>query len=103
MNEPLKIFMEYKISEEYQESYLRLLPMIRERMLQLEAGEYKVYTGLGQPGLYVEECIVNSTETFETIKKARLLLADAPFDKLLKYIPGGAEKCHMWLFQPIDS
>jgi hypothetical protein len=102
MNERYKIFMEYKISEEHHESYLMLLPTLRERMLRLGAGDYMVYTGLGQPGLFVEECTVDSVEVFDAIKKARLQLADAPFDNLLDYIPGGAAKCHMWLFQPID-
>jgi hypothetical protein len=102
-SESIKVFIEYKIHEPDTKSYLSLLPSIRQQMEHLGATDYMVYSGVGQPGLFVEECRVSDIGAFQRLKEARLQTELAAFQELHQYIIGGSAKCHIWAFRALKD
>ena len=92
----MKIFTEYKILTGYQPQYVRFI----SQLLQLYAN-VKVYEGVGQPGLFVEEWC-DCSETFFAQLKVERTVHDHPlWSQLNTIVEGGQAKVNMWLFKEI--
>lgn len=94
----IKIFIEYKITEEGMENYLEAMKSVREKI----TSEHKVYNyqhfeGTDQALLFVEMFDVETLEDYERLKRLRCendpMIAD--------WVQGGKEKIHMWAFKEL--
>ncbi|QQE73802.1 hypothetical protein KDJ56_18280 [Brevibacillus composti] len=93
----ITVFIEYKTVESKRDEHRRLLAEMPARLERLGAKEYRSWEGWDQPGLFVEAFHVATIDQYETIKAWRL--ADREF---CACIAGGAEKLHVWAFQPVE-
>jgi hypothetical protein len=91
----MKIFTEYKIKAERRAEYEAFASELQGLYPRV-----RVYEGVYQPGLFVEEWTDCDEAFFATLRTARRQ-ADHPFwSQLHPLIEGGAEKAQCWLFRP---
>lgn len=88
-------FVEYKISPEFREAYFEyttgLLKPLKEKV--------HIYEGTDQPSLFVEIwSAVNEAEAEQ--KKKERCSQRSPWHHIAEWIPGGADKMHVWTFKP---
>lgn len=90
-------FVEYRIDEQHQEPYRDHMEHCMKQLKQLH-----IYEGTDQPGLFVELWQAASEEEARRIKEERLS-AHSPLAAVSQWVPGGAQKLHAWVFQPMRS
>ncbi|MCL6445026.1 MAG: hypothetical protein K6T83_16490 [Alicyclobacillus sp.] len=98
----ITVFCEYRVAEEKRAEYLWCVENEYRRFLQrFGAEEVLIYTGVDQPGLFVEEFTVPDMEVYGKVKDSRFRDADPVWEKLHACVPGGKEKVHMWAFAKV--
>jgi hypothetical protein len=91
----MKIFAEYKIKAELRAEYEAFA-----RELQGLYPRVRVYEGVRQAGLFVEEWSDCDEPFFEALLAARRQAGHPLWSQLHPLIEGGAEKAQCWLFRP---
>jgi hypothetical protein len=96
----IKVFLEYKVIEEYRESYLEVMRQWDRNIPQdVTVLNYHFYEGADQPLLFVEMFDVESLEQYQMIKRQR-----CDQKTLIEpFIEGGRKKIHMWAFREIEQ
>jgi hypothetical protein len=97
----IKVFIEYKVIADKQHLYLSLLPELRERTVDWDAKDFRVFEGTDQPLLFVEEYYVKDMDEYRRTKEERLSESIPFWHKLHDCIPGGAGKVHIWAFKEV--
>jgi hypothetical protein len=97
----IKVFIEYKVDAEKHEAYLALLPQLKERILEWDVEDFRVFEGTDQPLLFVEEYYVKDMDVYRNTKEGRLSESNPFWHDLHKCIVGGAAKVHIWAFKQI--
>lgn len=88
-----KVFIEYKILEEFCEHYMYSMK------IQTEKHGITWMEGTDQPLLFVELWDNVSLEEFETMKKERKAPSHPEWGKLEGWVKGGLSKLHIWHFK----
>lgn len=88
-------FVEYRIEEQHLEKYRECMGSYTRRFKQLH-----IYEGTDQAGLFVELWQADSEEEAQRIKEERLS-ARSSLANMTQWVPGGAQKLHAWVFQPM--
>jgi hypothetical protein len=89
-----KVFVEYRVEESSREQYMR---MIRERPGRF--GEWELFEGADQRGLFVEIWHGLSRQQYERMKEDRTEgKAPLPWDR---FVSGGPGKLHIWQFDKV--
>ncbi|MFX3632095.1 MAG: hypothetical protein ACE3L7_08435 [Candidatus Pristimantibacillus sp.] len=91
-------FVEYKIALAYREAYFEYT----NRLLEPMKDNVHIYEGTDQPGLFVEIWSAVSEAEVEQMKKERCSQR-SPWHHIAEWIPGGADKMHVWTFKPAMS
>lgn len=89
-----KVFIEYKIMEEFREYYLNFMQKKMEKLERVTWME-----GTDQPLLFVELWDNISLEEFETMQKERKAPSHPEWGNLEEWIEGGLSKLHIWHFK----
>lgn len=92
-------FAEYKIRPEEKEKYLAYT---RELLGREPYKTVQLYEGTDQPCLFVELWAADTGDHAEQIKKERCNKR-SPWYRVSEWIPGGADKMHIWTFRPVDG
>jgi hypothetical protein len=93
-----KVFIEYKVYPEKREQYLRFIKEMTEREPRME-----VYEGTDQAGLFVEVWNGLDSGEYARLKQARTNEPSSEWAALHEFVPGGAEKIHIWHFTRIQA
>jgi hypothetical protein len=96
-----KVFIEYKIIAEKRDTFMELLPDLKQNADWHGGREYKIYEGTDQPNLIVEEFLVEDIERYQMIKTERLNPNSPLWKKHHQHIAGGADKLHIWAFKAL--
>lgn len=98
----ITVLSEYKVLDEKKAEFLSLLPLVKEALEKEGARDVRFFEGSDQPGLFVEEFLVDSMKTYEEVKKWRYEEQSEVWSKFHSYIPGGRDKVHMWAFTRLN-
>lgn len=97
----VKVFIEFKVKAEKRDDFMALVPELERQAARLRAKQFRLYEGTDQPLLFVEEFFVGDIAQYRAIKEQRLD-ANSPFwSRLHDCVEGGANKLHIWAFQPL--
>lgn len=97
----ITVFSEYKVLNEKKEEFMSLLPLFKEALEEGGAREIRFFTGCDQPGLFVEEFVLESIQAYEVVKNMRYEEKSEIWEKFHSCIPGGRDKVHMWAFSQL--
>jgi hypothetical protein len=98
----ITVLTEYKIIDKERERFLGLLKHLKNNLLDLGAVDVLVYEGVDQPGLFVEEFIVEDKDAYSQMKKVRNSELTPFWQEFHTCILGGNAKVHIWAFQKIE-
>ncbi|MFF2480799.1 hypothetical protein [Paenibacillus sp. NPDC058071] len=87
-------FAEYRIEDRHRDTYLAYTA----KLLEKTAGVH-LYEGTDQINLFVEIWHAVDEKEAEQIKKERCA-ERSPWYRIAEWIPGGADKMHVWTFKP---
>ncbi|WP_028559864.1 hypothetical protein [Paenibacillus pinihumi] len=87
-------FVEYKIDEEYMETYRAFMKEKQEAHSNMH-----IYEGTDQPGLFVELWQAASEAEAQRIKEERCNERSS-FMAARDWISGGSSRLHAWVFKP---
>lgn len=99
----ITVLSEYKVLNEKNDEFLSLLPLIKVALEEQGATDIRFFTGCDQPGLYVEEFLVESMKAYEDLKRLRYEENTEVWKKFHTCIPGSREKVHMWAFSQLKQ
>lgn len=88
-------FAEYRIAAEHRDAYLAYTEML----LKGAAASMHIYEGTDQLNLFVEIWYANNEAEVEDMKKERCSERSSWY-QIVEWIPGGADKMHVWTFKP---
>jgi hypothetical protein len=98
----IKVFSEYKVKEEYLETFKALVPQIKRYYIEIwGVQDCLMFEAVDQPCLFVEEFQVNSIEQYERIKHWRKTTEELLWLKVNECTSGGVEKTNIWAFKLI--
>lgn len=92
----MKIFAEYRVHEQQRAAYLGYVQELKALYARV-----RVYEGLGQPGLYVEEWEDYSESFYAQLTEERAATAHPLWSQLDDLVIGGRSKTNMWMFREI--
>ncbi|MCM3629307.1 hypothetical protein M3194_18330 [Paenibacillus glycanilyticus] len=90
-------FAEYKIAAADRTAYLNYTGTLMK-----ESDKIQLYEGTDQLNLFVEIWTAATEEEAEAIKKERCD-ERSPWYRIAEWIPGGADKMHVWTFKPAGA
>lgn len=91
-------FAEYKIAADNREDYLAYA----DSLMKKSEKKVQLYEGTDQLNLFVEIWTAATEEEAEAIKKERCD-ERSPWYRVAEWIPGGADKMHVWTFKPAGA
>lgn len=103
MQNPIVIFMEYKIKENNRETYLSEMSKVIEEMEALGSGAVEWYEAADQKGLYVEMLEVSSMDEYKYIKERRSDPVDTEFGRILPLLEKGEAGMNCWAFSRLNK
>ncbi|PZD94377.1 hypothetical protein DNH61_18420 [Paenibacillus sambharensis] len=86
-------FVEYRVALEFRGAYVEWMERIRE-----SDNSFILYEGTDQPGLFVEVWHADSLERGKALKEERCS-ESSPWAGMFKYVQGGKDKIHAWVFR----
>lgn len=95
----LKVFIEYKIKSEQREMFLSLIPEIKKYKQSVGVKSYKIFEGMDQSNLFVEEYFVNGKKRYEELKNERQNQREDLWLKMSNCVDGGMDKINIWAFK----
>ncbi|UCZ54100.1 hypothetical protein LGQ02_04785 [Bacillus shivajii] len=98
MKKPIKVFLEYKIKNEYKKEYEALIPKILKENQSYDAIDVDWFEAVDQNNLYVEMFEIPTMDHYYAVKKDREDKDHPIFGKLDECIDGGLKKLHCWAF-----
>lgn len=88
-------FAEYKIADGNRNAFLAYA----NTLMRESGNQVQLYEGTDQLNLFVEIWTTATEEEAEAIKKERCE-ERSPWYRIAEWIPGGADKMHVWTFKP---
>lgn len=99
----ITVLSEYWVLESERSRFLELLPEITKSLEQLGAREIAFFEGTDQPGLFVEEFIVEDMAAYEQLKKSRHEEQAPVWEQFHSCVRGGKNKVHVWAFSRLEQ
>jgi hypothetical protein len=90
------MFVEYKVDPEKRERYLQWI-----RDMNRKEPRFELLEGSDQPHLFVEIWRGISFDEYAKLKQERLGLSPSAWSVLAEYVPGGADRIHIWHFRSV--
>lgn len=97
--QPIQVFMEYKIEEGKEQAYQAWMNEIVNELNDMGVKNFRWFEALEQPGLYVELFTVPSIETYERIKSLRRSKEHPRFGELGNWVHKPLEQINCWAFR----
>jgi hypothetical protein len=95
----IKVFIEYKLEPGCKDEIIRLSRQAGTLLSGQGASDYRIFEGVDQPGLIVEEFWVGDAEDYRRYKEERLQGRRDLWLEMNACAAGGAEKIHIWAFR----
>ncbi len=93
----MKILSEYKVLSNRREQYLVYVEQLRQTFANV-----RIYEGVRQPGLFVEEWDGCEEAFFDALVEQRNEVAHPLWSQLDEVVDGGRAKVHTWLFREVE-
>ncbi|MCM2676759.1 MFS transporter [Alkalicoccobacillus plakortidis] len=98
MDQSIRVFIEYKISEDAKQLYEKQMSILLDALSQEGAYNIEWFEAYDQPLLYVEMFEATTFSHYQRLKELRQTKNHPIFSELDNYIEGGLAKFHCWAF-----